>query len=85
MVGTLSQIIYLGLSIDFMKSRKISMKKKNLPDFCHKIKTKTYIEMVRSKGMFLKGPENYKYVLSIVSEISWIKKKNYCLMIFSNI
>ena len=76
MEGTLSQIIYLGLSIDFIKSRKISMKKnKNLPNLCHKIKTKTYIEMVRSKGMFLKGPENYKYVLSIVSEISWIKKK----------
>ena len=71
----MSQIIYLGLSIDFMKSRKIFMKKnKYLPDFCHKIKTKTYIKMVRSKGMFLKGLENYKYVLSIVSEISWIKK-----------
>ena len=56
----MSQIIYLGLCIDFMKSRKISMKKKkNLPDFCHKIKTKIYIKMVRSKGMFLKGPENY--------------------------
>ena len=51
------------------------MKKINLPDFCHKIKTKTYIKMVRFKGMILKGPENYKYVLSIVSEISWIKKK----------
>ena len=47
----MSQIIDLGLSIDFMKSRKISMKKKILPDFCHKIKTKTYIKMVRSKGM----------------------------------
>ena len=72
----MSQIIYLGLCIDFMKSRKISMKRKeNLPDFCHKIKTKTYIKMVRSKGMFLMSPENYKCVLSIVSEISWIKKK----------
>ena len=50
-------------------------KKRNLPDFCHKIKTKTYIKMVRSEGMFFKGPENYKYVFSIVSEISWIKKK----------
>ena len=81
----MSQIIYLGLSIDFIKSRKISMKKKNLLDFCHKIKTKTYIKMIRSKGMFLKGLENYKYVLSIVSEISWLKKSNYCLMMFSNI
>ena len=71
----MSQIIYLGLRIDFIKSRKIFMKKINLPDFCHKIKTKTYIKMVCSKGMILKGPENYKYVLSIVSEISWIKKK----------
>ena len=71
----MSQIIYLCLSIDFIKSRKIFMKKINLPVFCHKIKTKTYIKMVRSKGMILKGPENYNYVLSIVSEISWIKKK----------
>ena len=71
----MSQIIYLGLCIDFMKSRKISMKKKIyiFQIFCHKIKTKTYIKMIHSKGMFLKGPENYKYVLSIVSEISWIK------------
>ena len=47
----MSQIIDLGLSIGFMKSRKISMKKKILPDFCHKIKTKTYIKMFHSKGM----------------------------------
>ena len=68
----MSQIIYLGLSIDFMKSRKIFMKKK---DFSHKTKTKTYIKMVRSKGMFLKGPENYKYVLSIVSKRDILDKK----------
>ena len=34
----MSQIIYLGLSIDFMKSRKISVKKKKIPIFVIKLK-----------------------------------------------
>ena len=44
----MSQIIDVGPSFYFMKSRKIIMKTLlNLPVFCHKIKTRTYIKMLR--------------------------------------
>ena len=41
MQGTVSQIVDIGLSFDFIKCRKISLKKCTKSSlFCHKIKTK---------------------------------------------
>ena len=52
MEGTVSQIFYLGLSLNFMKSRKIFIKNnKNLRVFCHKMKTKTYIKILRHSSL----------------------------------
>ena len=40
--GGVSQILYLGPSLFFIESRKLSLKKpQKFPDFLHEIKTKT--------------------------------------------
>ena len=63
----MSQICHLGLSFNFMKSRKIIMQKEKKSK---EIKTRAYIKILRHGSL----PENYKYVPLIVSKISWIKK-----------
>ena len=46
--GTVSQNCYISPRFYFMKCRKIIMKtKKNLPVFCYKNKSRTYIKILR--------------------------------------